>query len=95
MKPAKNSTSKSVRASINRLRLSLLLTAILITANGCSITGLFANKVVLVDGRTDIWKVGPKTRGYIYYQNEKGEWVKSANKVDYPEGHYVGRLEDK
>lgn len=66
--------------------LSLLLTS------GCS---MFSNRVVFVDAKEDVVRLGEDVKGHVFFQNEKGEWIRSGNKVRIPAGWYAGRLDKK
>jgi hypothetical protein len=47
-----------------------------------------AAKVVVIDSRADVVRLGPDVRGTVYlYQG--GQWVKTS-KVTLPEGWYAG-----
>lgn len=69
------------------LSLSLLL-----ISSGC---GMLSNRVVFVDAKDDVVRLGEDVKGHVFFQNEKGEWVKSGNKVRIPAGWYAGRLDKK
>ncbi len=50
------------------------------------------SRVVFVDSQTQVTRVGPNVKGKIYVWDGEA-WELSANKVKYPEGHFVGALE--
>jgi len=58
--------------------------------SGC---GMFANRVVFVDAKSDVIRLGEDVKGHVFYQNEKGEWIKSGNRVRIPAGWYAGHLD--
>lgn len=59
--------------------------------SGCA-TGA---RVVFIDSDAALIRIGPKTEGYIYYLNAKGEWELSGNKVKIPEGFFAGPMKSK
>jgi len=48
-----------------------------------------ANRVVFVDTKSDVVRIGPGVKGHIYFM-QGGQWVLSQNKVVIPEGWYAG-----
>jgi len=70
----------------------LLAMLMMLALSGC---GMFSNRVVFVDAKSDVVRLGEDVKGHVFYQNEKGEWVKSGNRVKLPAGWYAGRLDDK
>ncbi len=56
---------------------------------------MFSNRVVFVDAKEDVVRLGEDVKGHVFFQNEKGEWVRSGNKVRLPAGWYAGRLDKK
>lgn len=53
-----------------------------------------APRVVVINSQSDVVRIGPKMRGYVYTQDAKGEWVK-AGKVTLPEGWYAGPMPEE
>lgn len=72
----------------NQLKLKTLLTALTVTA---FLSGCGGSKVVFIDSQSQIFRVGPNVIGKVYHWNGE-EWQLSGNKVEYPEGHFVGGL---
>lgn len=64
----------------------------LLLLSGC---GMLSPRVVFVDSSSDVVRLGENVKGHVFYQNDKGEWVKSSNRVKLPAGWYAGRLDDK
>jgi hypothetical protein len=62
----------------------------MICSSGCS---SLSNRVVFVDAKDDVIRLGEDVRGHVFYQNAAGQWVRSGNKVTLPAGWYAGRLE--
>lgn len=54
-------------------------------------TACGTTKVVFVDTQADLVRLGPDVRGTVYV-NRGGEWIKSKNKVNLPEGWIAGPL---
>ena len=52
-------------------------------------------RVVFIDSDAALIRIGPKTEGYVYYLNAKGEWELSGNKVKIPEGFFAGPMKEK
>lgn len=46
-------------------------------------------KVVVVDPRTSLVRLGDDVKGHVYFYTGTN-WVKSSNKVKLPEGWYAG-----
>lgn len=67
-----------------------MLAAMLASLSGC---GMLSNRVVFVDEKDDVIRLGEDVKGHVFFQNEKGEWVKSGNRVKLPAGWYAGRLD--
>lgn len=80
---------KRARTFKNSLAVASSVLAILLLTS-CS---LFSNRVVFVDAKTDVVRLGEDVKGHVFYQNEKGEWIKSGNRVKLPAGWYAGRLD--
>ena len=59
--------------------------------SGC-VTGA---RVVFIDNEAALIRIGPKTEGYVYFLNAKGEWELSGKKVKIPEGFYAGPMKSK
>ena len=74
--------------SKNQLRLKTLLLVLTVTA---FLSGCVGSKVVFIDSQSQIFRVGPNVKGKVYHWNGE-EWQLSGNKVEYPEGHFVGGL---
>jgi hypothetical protein len=68
--------------------LTLLLTSLLLFGTGCA----GGKRVVLVDPTDTILRTGPDLRGRVYFKNKAGEWELSRNKMQIPEGWYIGKL---
>jgi hypothetical protein len=51
--------------------------------------------VVFIDNEAALIRIGPKTEGYVYFLNAKGEWELSGNKVKIPEGFFAGPMKSK
>jgi len=64
----------------------LILSLISLFLIGCGST-----RVVFVDTKSNLIRIGPDVSGKIYVQ-KNGEWVLSKNKVKIPEGWYAGGL---
>ncbi len=84
--------ARHFRNSLARGCGTILLLLTLAAGSGC---GMFSNRVVFVDSRADVVRLGEDVRGHVFFQNEKGEWVRSGNKVKLPAGWYAGYLEKK
>ena len=67
------------------LRLSLVIFASVL------VTGCGSTKVVFVGSErtNDLIRVGPDVKGKAYVWDGK-DWILSRNKIDYPEGAFVG-----
>tara|TARA_R100000808_G_scaffold803_7_gene3955 strand:- start:2666 stop:2914 length:249 start_codon:yes stop_codon:yes gene_type:complete len=74
--------------SKNQLKLKTLLTALTMIA---FLSGCVGSRVVFIDSQSQIFRVGPNVKGKVYHWNGE-EWQLSGNKVEYPEGHFVGGL---
>ena len=74
--------------SKNQLKLKTLLTALTVIA---FLSGCVGSRVVFIDSQSQIFRVGPNVKGKVYHWNGE-EWQLSGNKVEYPEGHFVGGL---
>ena len=72
----------------NQLKLKTLLLALIVTA---FLSGCGASRVVFIDSQSQVFRVGPNVKGKVYHWTGK-EWQLSGNKVEYPEGHFVGGL---
>ena len=64
----------------------LALTITLILLTGCG-----SSRVVFVDTKNNLVRIGPNVEGKVYVL-KNGEWVLSKNKVKLPEGWYAGGL---
>lgn len=71
---------------------SVLILCATVLSSGCS---MFSNRVVFVDSKADVVRLGEDVKGHVFYQNEKGEWIRSGNKVKLPAGWYAGHLDPK
>jgi len=74
--------------SKNQLKLKTLLTALTVIA---FLSGCAGSRVVFIDSQSQIFRGGPNVKGKVYHWNGE-EWQLSGNKVEYPEGHFVGGL---
>ena len=72
----------------NQLRLKTLLLVLTVTA---FLSGCGGSRVVFIDSQSQIFRVGPNVKGKVYHWTGE-EWQLSSNKVEYPEGHFVGGL---
>jgi len=72
----------------NQLRLKTLLLVLTVTA---FLSGCGGSRVVFIDSQSQIFRVGPNVSGKLYHWTGE-EWQLSSNKVEYPEGHFVGGL---
>jgi len=72
----------------NQLRLKTLLLVLTVTA---FLSGCGGSRVVFIDSQSQIFRVGPNVKGKLYHWTGE-EWQLSSNKVEYPEGHFVGGL---
>jgi len=52
-----------------------------------------SNRVVFVDAKNDVVRLGEDVKGHVFYQDAAGNWIKSGNKVTLPAGWYAGRLD--
>jgi hypothetical protein len=72
----------------NQPRLKTLLLVLTVTA---FLSGCGGSRVVFIDSQSQIFRVGPNVKGKLYHWTGE-EWQLSSNKVEYPEGHFVGGL---
>tara|TARA_R110002051_G_scaffold261458_1_gene321335 strand:+ start:38 stop:289 length:252 start_codon:yes stop_codon:yes gene_type:complete len=72
----------------NQPRLKTLLLVLTVTA---FLSGCGGSRVVFIDSQSQIFRVGPNVSGKLYHWTGE-EWQLSKNKVEYPEGHFVGGL---
>ena len=72
----------------NQPRLKMLLLVLTVTA---FLSGCGGSRVVFIDSQSQIFRVGPNVKGKLYHWTGE-EWQLSSNKVEYPEGHFVGGL---
>ncbi len=72
----------------NQLRLKTLLIVLTVTA---FLSGCGGSRVVFINSQSQIFRVGPNVKGKVYHWTGE-EWQLSSNKVEYPEGHFVGGL---
>ena len=70
--------------------MKVLKTLLLISA-ATIIMGCGSTKVVFVDTKAQIVRIGPDVSGKVYVLKD-GEWVLSKNKMTLPEGWYAGAL---
>lgn len=68
------------------LRLSLIAMTLVVSMTGCA----SGRRVVLVNSDKSVFRAGPNLKGRIYIKNEKGEWELSRNKIQIPEGYFIG-----
>lgn len=66
-----------------------LLAIVLLSASACS----NGKRVVLIDPRDTIIRIGPNVTGRIYHKTAAGQWELSRNKVAIPEGWYAGSID--
>ena len=75
-------------------RQMIRLTCLLIFASALG-TGCGSTKVLFVNSneKNDIIRVGPKVEGRAYVFDGT-DWILSKNKIKYPEGAFVGFLDE-
>ena len=71
---------------IAKLLKTTLITTLLISSLSCGST-----RVVFVDTKADLIRIGPDVRGRCYIL-KNGEWILSKNKLKLPEGWYAGGI---
>ena len=72
----------------------ILMTCLLISGN-VSMAGCGSTRVQFINSqeKNDIFRVGPGVKGKAYAWDGQA-WVLSKNKIEYPEGAYVGFLQE-
>ena len=71
---------------IAKLLKTTLITILLISSVSCGST-----RVVFVDTKADLIRIGPDVSGRCYIL-KNGEWILSKNKLKLPEGWYAGGI---
>ena len=72
-----------------------MLTRFLLMFASVSMIGCGSTRVVFVGSErtNELFRVGPKVEGRAYVWNGD-DWILSKNKIEYPEGAFVGFLGD-
>ena len=71
---------------IAKLLKTTLIATLLISSVSCGST-----RVVFVDTKADLIRIGPDVSGRCYIL-KNGEWILSKNKLKLPEGWYAGGI---
>jgi hypothetical protein len=70
-----------------------LLVCVTALISGCGILST-ESKVLFVPESNGMVRIGSDVSGHVYTLQD-GEWIRSPNKVQLPEGWYAGSLEDE
>ena len=72
-----------------------MLRLFLVTSASAFLTACGSTRVVFVGSErtNDLIRVGPDVKGKAYVWDGK-DWILSKNKIDYPEGAFVGFADD-
>ena len=68
-----------------------LLISVIASTSGCGILST-NSKVVFVPESRGMIRIGKDVTGHVYTLQD-GEWIRSPNKVQIPEGWYAGSLD--
>lgn len=71
------------RSKTRSLILVSLAAGVITLLNACS------SKVVVIDRQSDLVRLGSDVSGHVYTL-QNGQWVRSSNKVQLPEGWFAG-----
>ena len=81
---------QTTRGKLKTLTRFLLISVIALTS-GCGILST-NSKVVFVPESDGMIRIGKDVTGHVYTL-QAGEWIRSPNKVQIPEGWYAGSLD--